>query len=148
MKKKLKIQRTFLYTIGRPLAWLFFHTIYPFRVVNGRALQGREAPYLLIANHNHALFKGLGGSGGDVGGTVIVHGIAVQKATHSDSGVTGAVLGGEHGLNVRVRGQRTGFLDFVQLQIGNMAHHIAERFRIEGFAVKLAVRHDVFTYLS
>ncbi len=55
MKKKLKIQRTFLYTVSRPLAWLFFHTIYPFRVVNGRALQEREAPYLLIANHNHAL---------------------------------------------------------------------------------------------
>ncbi len=55
MKNKLKIRRTFLYTIGRPLGWLLFALIYPFRVVNRRGLRQREAPYLLIANHNHAL---------------------------------------------------------------------------------------------
>ena len=55
MGKMLKIKRTLLYTIGRPLDWLLFHTVFPFRVVNANALRGREAPYLLIANHRHAL---------------------------------------------------------------------------------------------
>ena len=99
-------------------------------------------PRLGTANHHNTLFKGLGGSGGNVGRTVIVHRITVNQATHGKTGVGGAVLTAEHFLNVRVCGQCTGFLDFVHVQVGNTGHHVLERFSIETLGIKLVVRHS------
>ena len=99
------------------------------------------SPCLGPTDHHHTLFKGLGGSGGNIGFTVIVHRIPIQQATHGKTGVSGAVLTGEHRPNIGVPGQRTGFLQSVQGQVGNTANHILEGFRVERLCIKLAVSH-------
>ena len=88
-----------------------------------------------------SLFKGLGGSGGNVGFTVIVHRIPIQKATHGKTGIAGAILTGEHRLNIRVSGQRTGLLQGVQGQVRHTANHVLKRFRVERLCIKLAVSY-------
>ena len=99
------------------------------------------SPCLGTANNHHALFKGLGGSGGNVGFTVIVHRIPIQKATHGKTGIAGAILTGEHRPNIRVPGQRTGLLQGVQGQVRHTANHVLKRFRVERLCIKLAVSH-------
>ena len=99
------------------------------------------SPRLGPANHHHTLFKGLGGSGGNIGFTVIVHRITIQQATHGKTGVSGAVLTGEHGPNIGVPGQRTGFLQGIQGQVGNSANQILEGFRVERLCIELAISH-------
>lgn len=47
-------RRSFLYGLLRVLAMIVFHTVMPVRFVHRERLD-REAPYLLIANHRHAL---------------------------------------------------------------------------------------------
>ena len=44
-----------LYEVGRALARIMFHTLLPVRYHGMEKLRDREAPYVLIANHVHAL---------------------------------------------------------------------------------------------
>ena len=97
-------------------------------------------PSLGTANDNHALLKGLGAGGHNVGLAVIVHGIAVQQTTHGNAGVAGAVLGGEHLTDVRVAHQDTGLADFVEAGAGHTVHRILERLGVKALSVKL--RHN------
>ena len=56
-KKKLEPvteKRTITYEVVRVLANIIFHTIMPVRFHNRERLE-RERPYVMIANHNHAL---------------------------------------------------------------------------------------------
>ena len=56
-KKKLEPvteKRTITYEVVRGLANIIFHTIMPVRFHNKERLE-RERPYVMIANHNHAL---------------------------------------------------------------------------------------------
>ena len=56
-KKKLEPvteKRTITYEVVRVLANIIFHTIMPVRFHNRERLE-RERPYIMIANHNHAL---------------------------------------------------------------------------------------------
>lgn len=48
-------ERSRLRKLLRPFAWLLFHAIYPFRIVNRQGIELERAPYLLIANHNSNL---------------------------------------------------------------------------------------------
>ena len=52
---EMNTPRSWLYSALRPLAWLLFKVIYPFKVVNLQGLRDPRAPYLLIANHNSNL---------------------------------------------------------------------------------------------
>lgn len=54
-KEKREYPRSWPYAMFRPLAWLLFRLIYPFRVENRQGLLDPRAPYLLIANHNSNL---------------------------------------------------------------------------------------------
>lgn len=48
-------ERSRFRTLLRPFAWLLFHAIYPFKIVNRQGIEQARAPYLLIANHNSNL---------------------------------------------------------------------------------------------
>lgn len=47
-------ERSILYEITRGLAWVVFHTLMPVTIHNRERLDA-EAPYVVIANHQHAL---------------------------------------------------------------------------------------------
>ena len=47
-------KRSILYEVVRGIALIVFHTVIPVRIHNRKRLD-REAPYVMIANHNHAL---------------------------------------------------------------------------------------------
>lgn len=47
-------RKSILYEIVRGLAWIVFHTLLPLRC-HGREKLDAEAPYVVIANHQHAL---------------------------------------------------------------------------------------------
>lgn len=76
------------------------------------------SPCLGTANNHHALFKGLGGSGGNVGFTVIVHRIPIQKATHGKTGIAGAILAGEHRPNIRFPASARDFFRAFRVRLG------------------------------
>ena len=48
-------KRVLLYEVGRMVAGFMFHTLLPVRYHGLEKLRDREAPYVLIANHVHAL---------------------------------------------------------------------------------------------
>ena len=50
-----KSPRSWLRTLLRPVAWLLFHAIYPYRIVDRQRIRDARAPYLLVANHNSNL---------------------------------------------------------------------------------------------
>ena len=47
-------EKSIIYEIVRGLAWIVFHTLMPVRC-HGREKLNAEAPYIVIANHQHAL---------------------------------------------------------------------------------------------
>ena len=47
-------EKSIIYEIVRGLAWIVFHTLMPVRC-HGREKLDAEAPYIVIANHQHAL---------------------------------------------------------------------------------------------
>ena len=52
--QEAKASSSFLYEVTRALASALFHTLMPVKFI-GREKLDREAPYVLIANHRHAL---------------------------------------------------------------------------------------------
>ena len=52
--QEAKASSSFLYEVTRALAGALFHTLMPVKFI-GREKLDREAPYVLIANHRHAL---------------------------------------------------------------------------------------------
>ena len=121
---------------------LLGHIVHPVNAagdVKGKVLFG---PGLGTANDHHALLKGLGGGGGDVGLAVIVDGIAVQQAPHGDAGIAGAALGAENLPDVGVARQRSGLPHFIEAGAGDAVHRILESLGVERFGIKLGVRHS------
>ena len=55
MREAVSEKNTALYEVARVLATVIFHTIMPVRVHHKEKLNDREPPYLIIANHRHAL---------------------------------------------------------------------------------------------
>lgn len=55
----LKIPRTLLYTLLRPIGWFVFCFVFPMKVINKGGLQHLKAPYILIANHKNAIDPGI-----------------------------------------------------------------------------------------
>ena len=99
-------------------------------------------PSFSPTDYNHTLFKGLGGSSGNVGLTVIVDNSTVQQTPHSNTGIGSTVLGTESFPDIRVANQRFALLQFILLQVGNPLNHVLKRLRIERLGIKLSVRHS------
>ena len=55
MAEQRKIERTPVYTLCRIIFGALFHTIMPVRYFNAEALNGAEAPYIIISNHKSAI---------------------------------------------------------------------------------------------
>lgn len=55
ISEKKKVLRSLFRDCLRPLAWLLFNVIYPYRVFNREVILDAHAPYLLVANHNSNL---------------------------------------------------------------------------------------------
>ena len=121
---------------------LLGHIVHPVNAagdVKGKVLFG---PGLGPANDHHALLKGLGGGGGDVGLAVIVDGISVQQAPHGNAGIAGAALGAENLPDVGVARQRSGLPHFIEAGAGDAVHRILESLGVERLGIKLGVRHS------
>ena len=58
-RSDVKSQKTFLYSVLRPIGWITFHLVYPLQVVNRTGLRYLKAPYILIANHKNAIDPGI-----------------------------------------------------------------------------------------
>ena len=100
------------------------------------------SPSLRTADDNDALLEGLSGGCSDVGLAVVVNGIAINQATHSQTCIRGTVLGGKHAADVRIARKGTRLLELVQVEVRNTVHHVLERLSIEALRIKLAVCHS------
>ena len=121
---------------------LLGHIVHPVNAAGDVKGEVLFRPGLGTANDHHALLKGLGGGGGDVGLAVIVDGIAVQQATHSNPGIAGAVLRGEHLSDVGITAQGSGLPHFIEAGPGDAVHRILESLGVERLGIKLGVRHS------
>ena len=55
MVETLTEKRSWLYPTARVAANILFHTVMPVKLHNAEVLKGTEPPFIIIANHHHAL---------------------------------------------------------------------------------------------
>ena len=55
MVEAVQEKDTILYSVARGIFTVFFHTLMPVKLHHGEKVNDREAPFIIIANHQHAL---------------------------------------------------------------------------------------------